>query len=118
MTLTLEQMKANRKAWVEELRSGKHQQTTGALVDYAGYCCLGVACLVAGKTDTDIENDGTLHNFKDVRAFYGLRGADGDFDGSSLVYLNDDACKSFEEIAAVIESEPPGLFVETKTEAS
>ncbi len=111
--LTLEQMKANRKAWVEALRSGKYQQTTGTLTDQEGYCCLGVACLVAGKSDSDIESEGTLNRLNDVRAFYGLRGSDGDFDGSSLVWLNDDAQKSFAEIAAVIESEPPGLFVES-----
>jgi hypothetical protein len=43
------QIKRNRKAWLEALRSGKFKQTTGKLKSRNGaYCCLGVACEVAG----------------------------------------------------------------------
>jgi hypothetical protein len=35
------------RKWVEALRSGKYQQTTGRLADRNGFCCLGVACEVA-----------------------------------------------------------------------
>lgn len=40
--------KENIRKWVEALRSGKFQQTNGALRDLDGYCCLGVACEVSG----------------------------------------------------------------------
>lgn len=30
--------------WLEALRSGKYDQTRGALYDGRGYCCLGVLC--------------------------------------------------------------------------
>ena len=33
-------------AWFEALRSGKFAQSTGALSGSAGYCCLGVLCVV------------------------------------------------------------------------
>ncbi|RWL14841.1 MAG: hypothetical protein EOR57_31340 [Mesorhizobium sp.] len=112
MTLTLEQMKANRKLWVEALRSGRYEQTKSTLVDSRGYCCLGVACVVAGKQDDEISDFTNLSDFKDVRKFFGIRDYDGDFYGGSLVCLNDDAGYTFEQIAEVIESEPPGLFVE------
>lgn len=41
------QIKRNRKAWLEALRSGKFKQTKGKLRSRNGaYCCLGVACEV------------------------------------------------------------------------
>ena len=43
------QIKRNRKAWVEALRSGKFKQTKGKLrARNKSFCCLGVACEVAG----------------------------------------------------------------------
>lgn len=35
--------------WLEALRSGEYEQTTGALRSTNGYCCLGVLCEVAVK---------------------------------------------------------------------
>ena|SRR3990167_5094602 len=40
----------NQKAWLRALRSGNFEQTEGKLFDGEGYCCLGVACVVAGRT--------------------------------------------------------------------
>ena len=40
-------MKVNKRTilkWTKALRSGKYKQTTGALQDGNGFCCLGVAC--------------------------------------------------------------------------
>lgn len=37
--------------WLEALRSGEYEQTTGALRSTNGYCCLGVLCEVAVKND-------------------------------------------------------------------
>ena len=36
--------KRQAQKWANALRSGKFEQTTGALQDTSGYCCLGVAC--------------------------------------------------------------------------
>lgn len=48
LTYTREEILAHRKAWVEALRSGEYQQTQQKLYDGVGYCCLGVACTIAG----------------------------------------------------------------------
>lgn len=37
--------------WLAKLRSGNLKQGKGKLWDGAGYCCLGVACVVAGRVD-------------------------------------------------------------------
>ena len=58
-TYTKEEQAANRKKWVEALRSGKYSQASGILrndTDHATgrklrgfeYCCLGVACEISG----------------------------------------------------------------------
>jgi hypothetical protein len=42
-------MDAQLKAkWVEALRSGDYQQTTGTLRDGDSFCCLGVLCDISG----------------------------------------------------------------------
>lgn len=41
-------MKDLTKEWLEALRSGKYKQTRKHLHKGEGYCCLGVACEVAG----------------------------------------------------------------------
>ena len=41
---TLEEQKQHREEWCERLESGEYNQTTGALYDGDGYCCLGIAC--------------------------------------------------------------------------
>lgn len=42
--------------WVDALRSGKYEQTTGVLQDSKGYCCLGVACKVNTKNNSSFLN--------------------------------------------------------------
>jgi hypothetical protein len=43
--------KETKDAWVAALRSGKYKQTTGALRNDTGYCCLGVlAEVMTGPT--------------------------------------------------------------------
>jgi hypothetical protein len=115
MTLTLEQMKANRKLWVDALRSGKYQQTAATLMDGDGYCCLGIACVVAGVSTDIFGGFGNLHRLPEVKDFFGIDDADGSYfveDGliRSLAEDNDTG-KSFAEIADIIESEPEGLFI-------
>lgn len=57
-------MMSNRVArdlWVAALRSDKYQQTTGALRNEVGYCCLGVLCEVAIEAGVEIDV-GTTEN--------------------------------------------------------
>lgn len=122
--LTPEQQKANRKLWTEALRSGRYRQTRHRLKARNGaMCCLGVLCELAGEewewhrvVYTNSECSDSTASSTAMR-FVGLRYSDGFFDKGeegcvralSLAQLNDEG-KSFAEIAAVIESEPPGLF--------
>ena len=116
---TLEQQKANRRLWVEALRSGKYEQGRHRLRDNEnGFCCLGVACDVFGPDDWDgLKFLGEVSylppavmeffGISDRRAFYRH-----DLMKTTLADQNDKG-KSFAEIADIIESEPLGLFVES-----
>jgi hypothetical protein len=44
-----------KRVWIEALRSGEYEQTTGTLhnTDDGGFCCLGVAACVWGISDPD-----------------------------------------------------------------
>lgn len=111
-----------RKLWVEALTSGEYKQGKHYLLQHGAYCCLGVACELyrkhkggpkwgpqktGGGCEYD-EHSGILP--KRVRDWLGLRDSGGAYHGgASLVTMNDDG-DSFETIAAVIESEPAGLF--------
>jgi hypothetical protein len=116
MTLSLEEMKANRRKWVEALRSGKYEQGKNNLYCEGRYCCLGVLALLAGYDAGEIEGQGTLGGREKALQFVGLRGAMGGFghddDRQFLADLNDEGT-SFEEIADIIESNPPGLFIDS-----
>lgn len=46
--------------WIEALRSGKYEQAQNELINNNNkYCCLGVACLVAGYSDNNLRNPNT-----------------------------------------------------------
>ncbi len=114
--LTLEQMKANRKLWVEALRSGKYEQCNEALRIGTAFCCLGVLADIAGCEWEDELADGEMANAP-ARAmdFVGLRCSGGQFvddtgDMTALWSLNDEG-QTFKKIADVIESEPSNLFI-------
>lgn len=116
----------NAKAWVKALRSRKYKQTTGCLTNDGKFCCLGVACELAVKAKVipAVENDSYDGNSStlpaSVQHWLGLQEASGLFkknkDGTTtdLTILNDSEKKTFGQIARVIESEPEGLFEETK----
>ena len=101
--------KSFKKKWLKALRSGKYNQGTLALRSVSKecgttYCCLGVACHVAGasgiKNKELIENcDGTrIKSINKVPLL--LRGDKGI--PTVLAWLNDKG-KTFEQIADVIE---------------
>jgi hypothetical protein len=108
----------NAKQWVSALRSGEFKQARGALRGKDGYCCLGVACVVAERDGVSLEADWDDMGYllENVQAWLGLRTKSGAlFVGDSLARLNDSG-QSFVEIADVIESEPEGLFFEVAHE--
>ncbi len=119
--LTFEQKK---QKWIEALRSGKYQQTTGMLHEIgAGFCCLGVACEVAIENGVAVKKnvnhgasyDDKLGGLPDVvRSWFGITNEFGTYEGlvydkASLVCDNDQG-KNFQTIADIIESHPKGLF--------
>lgn len=117
------------KAWVKALKSNKYPQTTLALNDENGYCCLGVlekleGKLTKGKNSTESHIKGTS-NFtalsKSTMNKYGFYGTNGKFtdtlkrvtlnhaEAYSLSSLNDQHC-TFTEIAEFIENNPELVF--------
>ena len=126
-------MKADIKAkWLADLRSGKFPQTTGALRNGNGYCCLGVLCDIYAQ-ETGVEwavpndydnctmhgNDSTLPY--EVEQWAGLTHEHGGyvavtkrydegeettvFHSPSLTELNDAWNYDFKQIADVIEEQ-------------
>lgn len=112
--------------WVEALESGEYEQTTGALQDNHGFCCLGVLCDVAIREGLEVEvksycdcGDELCDSISydeavevlpsSVQEWAGLTSCDPsvgvDGDGKdSLAELND-AGLSFPDIADLIRSE-------------
>lgn len=124
-------MNENAKKLVEALRSGEYEQGTGVLRSTNNrFCCLGVACDISGlgewrhepvegvspleytyhvSDETGEESDAALP--KSVCEWLGFNTRLGGYEGNGLSGKNDRG-ETFEEIAALIESEPPGLFAE------
>lgn len=112
-----------RKLWVEALRSGEYEQWRGGMRNHTGgHCCLDVARIACEKAEglqfpLDNLSDAHLSSFPLVRVWLGLRTETGDYyphdkDGVTCLASQNDLGKPFPEIADIIESAPPGLFVE------
>lgn len=121
-------LKARRKKLVEALRSGEYKQTMGRLArkrkdNKIGYCCLGVACKVAGLTENLSLNEDHLNFLGEtgilpvsVRDYFGFNdryGGEFKYKGNTnnLVDLNDRGVR-FSTIANIIEKEPEGMFID------
>lgn len=90
--------------WLAALRNGYYQQCTGALQRDDGYCCIGVAAVVAGYGidalhDRVIRTGASRDDMKGYCALddFGLR------DRSRVIEMNDRGA-SFAEIADYIEA--------------
>lgn len=129
-----------RRLWVEALRSGRYEQAHNCLEDENGnLCCLGVLVRTFMQHEPSIkievqkrtvggeEEDQVIEILFDdesamlptvVQKWAALVGSGGEYKGDpdspacALYTDNDDNGKTFHEIAAIIESAPPGLFVE------
>lgn len=119
-TYTLEEMKANRRLWVEALRGGAYEQGDEFLRSLDDkFCCLGVLADIAGcdwrKDNISKDADGCSRSApKRAMDFVGLAESEGKYDfGSDFVSLaiHNDGGKTFAELADIIESEPEGLFL-------
>jgi len=64
--------KDNIRKWVAALRSGEHEQGTGALNQDGKKCCLGVACIVAAQElpDLVVGNEDVSYEDATSRATY------------------------------------------------
>ncbi len=114
----------NAKQWVAALRSGEYKQGKGCLRDEDDcYCVLGVPCELyhraTGKLAPKllVKSECYLYGTSGcrlppkVRDWVGLESCDGSYD-TSVLSVDSDKGMSFPELADLIESEPPGLFVD------
>lgn len=105
-------MNDNAKKWVAALRSGKYKQTQGQLRSDDKYCCLGVACDLAMETGVISSFIGTnLGLPKPVQDWIGLKDDFGNYRGFSSLASENDAGRTFLEIADIIENNEVNLFV-------
>ena len=121
-TYTQDEIEANRELWLTALESGEYTQTTGVLRNEEGFCCLGVACEVLGLSSSAVEGRfyygaETSHLPRTVMTALGMLDSYGRYQSAAqgtrqLTELNDTDRLSFVEIAKVIRSKPPGLFIE------
>jgi len=109
------------KKWLEALESGEYVQTTGALCDGNGFCCLGVACDVLGLEAEKQPSGMWLYDGHTGCAPQSVvknlnliddQGQTRD-PGKTLVDMNDGG-QSFAEIAAFIRANPEKVFVNGK----
>ena len=125
MKYTEEQVAEHRRAWVEALRSGDYEQTSGTLKaehyergtvnKIVAHCCLGVACDLTVKDGVGEWDDDHCFNVPGERRHYGgLPEAVMEYygiksepqvsmpNGGTLTYLNDRGM-TFDQIADIIE---------------
>lgn len=121
-----EEMNENAKKWVAALRSGDYEQETIGWMRQAyqpGYesktkngpdkfCCLGVLCDISGLAKwKGASYMGQIRHLPEtVMEWAGLRDECGEINSTFSLTGQNDAGKSFNEIADIIESEPEGLF--------
>ena len=133
ITYTLEEQAKNREAWIEALRSGEYEQWQHQLRVKNYFCCLGVACDISrlgkwsltGCYEVDEKNSqigpGDFSSSRVrlptlVMNWLGLRSNTGEFKDDSLTIFDslinrNDEDATFDDIADIIEGEPPGLIV-------
>jgi hypothetical protein len=97
-----------KQKWVEALRSGEYEQGSDALYKGGKYCCLGVACVVAGIPKETIEGESYISWYaKDIPGV--IRGDTQNEIVRKLSFMNDGNEQeqvrkhSFDEIADYID---------------
>jgi hypothetical protein len=103
--------------WIDALRSGTYKQSHLELGNVeSGFCCLGLACHLAFEHGViGIPHNpgyGTLSENPEVVKWVGLATRNGAYgNADSLILDNDDYRLTFDQIADIIEYNPPGLLV-------
>lgn len=110
-------------AWLDALKSGKYKQTKEVLFSSMedAYCCLGVACIIAGLLpirvgDTDYTRFEDQENVlpESIVEKMSFRGTGGEkrntLDSSEALYRLNDQGVSFVEIAKIVEADPEQYF--------
>jgi hypothetical protein len=122
-----QQIGPHQRALIDALRSGTYKQGRGQLHHKdQGYCCLGVACVLAGaKMAGEMDNSGdtifaigeeseTIYAPYAVQQYFGFNNREGmpnDFDKvRCLANLNDYGKHDFNMIADLLESKPEVYF--------
>lgn len=96
-----------RKEWADALRSGDYRQGSGSLYGPRSggcYCCLGVACSLAGYTNEELFGIGVGTSIDTIRNFYEEDLKLTPLDISNLISMNDAKRMSFNEIANYIDT--------------
>jgi hypothetical protein len=103
-----------RKKWIEALRSGRFKQGRTALRTGDKYCCLGVACEIAGLSGVRGKNGIYTYNGRieyvplELQRALGLYSQDGaprpDCENPALTFMNDNMRATFNEIATALET--------------
>ena len=108
----MQELGPNQLAWVEALESGEFRQCRFTMTDsIGGFCCLGVAGLIAG-IDMD---SGEMAIYHAVQNWLGLRSGNGKIlGGNTLVEMNDTDRYSFNGIAKLVREDPERCFAESK----
>lgn len=108
-----------KKDWIAALRSKEFKQGTGTLYNLYdnSYCCIGVACIVAGRTKNEIIDRGLINAGLEEEASINETGIPSELIGDAepgnlidtLIKMNDGweatgvKAHTFEEIADYIE---------------
>lgn len=123
MAYTQEELTTHRSQWVEALRSGDYEQTSGQLRNDVYFCCLGVLCEISGLvewadrnigkmfavTNQDVKGDASVLP-REVMDWVGLRTVNGSITDHIALSVYNDQGMPFLQIADIIENEPDGLF--------
>ena len=114
----------NQRKWVEALRSGRYEQGPSYLCKEGNYCCLGVGCKAFEVKARFIEGGGFfLFGEQETSGFapeelvqaLALYSDMGDCaDGQLPLTAQNDAGRSFAEIADLLESDPSNWFSEAR----
>jgi len=111
--------------WLQALESGKYKQSTGALRDAYGFCCLGVACHLSKKATRKWNSNPNLYVYytstgsndgflpREVQKEIGLiseKGKSTTNELDALIHLNDRGA-SFKHIAATLQEHPECYFL-------
>lgn len=110
---TDEQILENRRTWIEYLKRPETKKAKGVLESFDdpdARCCLGHGCFVLGIERT-VDEDGVVlyddeYSFapESFMEMVGLRYENGDFDETSLAFINDHTDKTPQEIGIMLES--------------